>query len=164
MPFRWISWRHFSFLVQRAFMFTCVIKFLVTRDLPHPQKLLLHSEVDFSLLFEKLRQASVCHSVWRVFESSQKKQQHVIRILNQNITSQNLNRIFFFLFQYIFETADLRSDCGYFLAICQLWLVGFLLSAINMIHKFSKGAYLQLIELIDGQLMPSSNMTWFVVI
>ena len=39
---------HFSLLVERVFF--CVIKFLVTPDLPHSQKGLLDFEIDFSLL------------------------------------------------------------------------------------------------------------------
>ena len=42
------AWRHFSLLSGASFfVFICVIKFLVTRDLPHSQKWLHHFRIDF---------------------------------------------------------------------------------------------------------------------
>ena len=45
-----------------------------------------------------------------------------ILIFNENITYYpSMKRRFFWSVLLFFETADLRSNSGYFLAICQLW-------------------------------------------
>ena len=40
------SWRHFPLVVESVLFFICVVKFLVTRDLPHSQKWLSYSDIN----------------------------------------------------------------------------------------------------------------------
>ena len=64
-----------------------------------------------------------------------------IQILNQNITSAfNEKTIFVLSFLlFFFETADLRSYCSYFLAICQLCLVVFFIKSQSPMVRGSLG-------------------------
>ena len=64
------AWRHFSFFVEPVFLFICVIKFLVTLDLPLTK---MTSSLWNWLLFtliESDKVKCVCHSKWRLLESS----------------------------------------------------------------------------------------------
>ena len=74
--------------------------------------------------FQRDKVKSVCVTLNEGYWRAAKRQQKLIQIFNQNVTYQpSMKRRNFLvcLFLFFFETADKRSYCGYFLAICQLW-------------------------------------------
>ena len=82
---------------------------------------------------------SVCRSNWRFFKSSFRKQQYLIQILNQNLTSLPLiKRIIFFGLSFLlqiykdFTTVFWQAACFFFILSCFLTIF---MSAMFLIER-----------------------------
>ena len=106
----------FFALIGASFLFIRVIKFLVTRDLQQSQKWLPHFEFNFYLLYFKEIRSSECVTLNGIYlRAADRGSNNFFFRFNQNITSQlSMKRVLIGV-STVFETADLRSYCGYFL-------------------------------------------------
>ena len=98
----------FFALSGASFLFLRVINFLVTRDLPHSQK--MTSSLWNWLLFTLIQRVKVKWVCVTLIEGY---------LRGTNRGSKNIFGLFFYTV-FFSRTADLRSYCGYFLAIGQL--------------------------------------------